>query len=384
MPRARTGCGGPVIPGDLSLTNLIKKIGKGPKLAQDLTRAEAHAALGQILDGVAEPAQIGAFLLAARIKGETAEETAGFTQAVRERSESIRPEVVRLLELAPAHDGKKKVPVISVFAAAVVAGAGVPVLITGGQDVPTKKGVTPRAVLERLGIPTRGHGALIRARLEAKRMAYWDVCDYCPRLEALKGLRGSLGLRTPLNTVEKAIRPAHATHFMTGVFHGPYLKELAEGMRQLGDPNVLCLQATEGSTDLHLRKRVLYRRVENGVLSDQLEIDPAAFGLKRAMDPGFFDAAVSDGAQNDDAVGPLDDEDASAGQDVAELADLNVRLGRDALATQRGLFYDAVVYNAAVALWFVGEVPAISAGLAAAKNIVATGKALALLDSLKG
>jgi anthranilate phosphoribosyltransferase len=367
----------------LSIANLIKKIGKGPKLAKDLTRAEAQAALTAILDATAAPHQIGAFLIAARMKGETAAETAGFIAALREHSERVRTGLARLLELAPAHDGKKKVPVLAPFTAAVVAAAGVPVLMTGGQDVPTKKGVTPRMVLERLGIPTRGGSTAVALRLRDRGVAYWDVEDFSPRLAALKRLRDGLGLRTPLNTAEKAIRPTFASHLMTGVFHGPYLEELTEAMRSLGDDNVLCLQATEGSTDLHLRKRVLYRRVADGTLSEQLEIDPAGFGLKRASDPGFFDADFTEGARRDDAAGTPNDGAAGPVPDVAGLADRNVRLGLDALAGRPGLFYDALVYNAAVALWFVGEVPTIPAGLKIAQDLVTAGKPLGLLKALK-
>lgn len=336
----KSGCGS-FTEGDLSLKNLIKKIGKGPKLSQDLTKDEAKAALQQILSPECPPEQVGAFLIAQRIKYETAEETAGFVEALRDQTVLINFSQKPLLELASAHDGKNKSLVLTPFVAMILAHFGIQVIVTGAHDVPTKKGLTARAIFEELEIITHHNSQSLEQDLKKHSFAYWDVSDYCPALEALKRLRDHLGLRTTLNTCEKIINPTNATHIMTGVFHGPYLLEVAKACILLGYPQVLCAQATEASTDLPLKKRVLYRRVAAGVLSEQLEIDPAQFGFKRPINPEFS-------------------EKPSARE--------NIQMVFTALEKRAGLVFDALVYNVAVALWFVGEYSTLEAAIDVAKR----------------
>lgn len=332
------GCGGPVVAGDMSLANLIKKSGKGVKLAEDLTREEARAAMLQILDDSVFFEQVGALLIALRMKGETVEETVGVVQALQDKSKRLSHDFPLLLELASAHDGKTKSAVLSPYVAVILAMAGVPVLLTGGQDVPTKRGMTARQVFEAWGAPVRGSAADVKARLQRHGVAYWDVDDYCPALVRLRDLRSHLGLRTVLNTAEKAVNPGRASHICTGVFHGPYLQDLATVHQALGVVHVLCVQATEASTDLPLKKRVLCRRVASGEISQQFEIDPDALGMKNSDNPALDDRAVY-----------------------------------DALMTRTGVFYDALVYNAAVQLWFVGRASSVAKGLQQASQIIASG-----------
>lgn len=342
MTKSMRGCGGPIIAGDFSLKNLIKKIGKGPKLSTDLNFDEAHAAMAQILDGTATPAQTGAFLAALRMKGESAAELAGMAKALRAAANLVSHDLPKLLELAPAHDGKNKTPVLSPFVALALAQAGIAVIVTGGVDVPTKKGLTPRAVFQELGYPVDRTAEDIPRLLNKDGVAYFDVSAFCPALENLKNLRDSLGLRTPLNSVEKIVRATNATHLCTGVYHGPYLKELAEAALLLGDDNVLCVQATEASTDLPLKKRTLYRRVFDHQLLEQQEIDPALWGFKR--DGGFeTDSPTASGV---------------------------LKTVRHALQCQTGAIFDALIYNVAVQFWFVSDVTNLAEAFEPARELV--------------
>lgn len=342
MKTPKHGCGGPVLEGDFSLKNLIKKIGKGPKLSVDLNFDEACAAMEKILDGTATPAQTGAFLVALRMKGESAAELAGMAKALREVSNIVPHDLPKLIELAPAHDGKNKTPVLSPFVALALAQTGIGVIVTGGMDVPTKKGLTPRAVFQELGHPVDATADKIPDLLRKCGVAYLDVSTFCPALEKLKNLRDSLGLRTPLNSVEKIIKASGATHLCTGVYHGPYLKELAQACLTLGDENVLCLQATEASTDLPLKKRTLYRRVLNNQLSEQQEIDPAPLGFKR---------------------------DDNLAVDFATASSI-IEAVRNTLQSRSGFLFDALIYNVAVQLWFVESMANFEEAIAPAKELV--------------
>lgn len=361
-----SGCGGPIIAGDISIGNLIKKCGKGIKLSQDLSRDEARAAMLQILDGVALPEQVGAMLVALRMKGESVDETLGMALALRERAMQLQHDLPVLLELASAHDGKNKSLVLSPFVGLILSACGVPVIITGGRDVPTKKGITARDIIEALGLPVNGGAKEILQRLHDAGFAYWDVEDYCPLLYRLNSLRTNIGLRTIINTIEKTINPGGATHVCTGVFHGPYLHDLAQTHAQLGTRNLLCVQATEASTDLPLKKRVLCRRLQNGLVSEQDEINPEMYGMKREANPEFArDVEMIDMTTR------------------ASLIQENLAKVHDALVTRHGLVYDALLYNVAVQLAFVGRVDCIDNGLQVAREKIHTGAMTRFFEGAK-
>lgn len=341
---SQTGCGGPLIAGDHSLKNLLKKIGKGPKLSKDLMREESRDAFAQILSQAADPAQTGAFLIALRMKGETADELAGCVAALREKSSLLEQHgLPLLLELAPAHDGKTKSLVLTPFIAMTLAKAGVPTLVTGASDVPTKKGITPRAVFAAMGIPVDDDAAAVSIRLKTKGFAYYDTARFCPALESLKPLRDALGLRTPLNVAEKLIRPSLATHLCTGVFHGPYLKEMAEAGIKLGVPNLLCLQAPEGGTDLPLKKRTLCRRSQNSLVLEQFEINPSTYMMKRDDEPLFKDPTA---------------------------ADTQLQIIQEGISTTSHPIRDALIYNVAVQLWFTEVSKTLESAIETARDLL--------------
>lgn len=351
----KSGCGGPTVDGDLSLKNLLKKIGKGPKLAQDLSKEEAKAALVQILNQSAPMEQIGAFLVAMRIKGESAEEIAGFVAALKDSSLSLDLGFAKHVELASAHDGKNKSLVLTPFVALILAAAGIPTLVTGGRNVPTKKGICASLIFDELGISTNSSAEKIQWNLAEHHFAYWDVAQYSPKLESLKTLRENMGLRTPINTIEKVICPTNATHVSTGVFHGPYLLELALACQILNYKNVLCLQASEASTDLPLKKRTLYRRLKNGELSEQLEIAPQNFGFKRDLDVLFENVSVKE----------------------------NCKRVLSAMEEKSGLVYDSLVYNAGIQFWFCETSQTIGEGILLARELICSGAVLNKIDDLK-
>ena len=318
----------------------IKKIGKGPKLAKDLTQDEAYEALAEILNSNASDTQIGAFFIALRIKRESSQEIAGMVKALRENANILNHNYEKLLELAPAHDGKKKSLVLSPFVAMALAKNDIQTVVTGGVDVPTKKGVSPESVFRELGITTNLDADGVTDQLNQRGFAYYDVSKFCPALEKLKPFREEFGLRIPLNTVEKLINPTNATHLATGVFHGPFLQSIGEACVDLGYRNVFCVQATEASTDLPLKKRVLYRQVSNGGLSEQSEINPEEYGLKRKIDLEF----------------------------EAVTAKSNVDQVQKALSLKKGDVYDSLVYNIGVYLHFMGKVDDIEVGMNRAKD----------------
>ena len=131
----------------------IKKVATGKQLSRNLTEEEAREILSRILAEKTTPAQNGAFFAAMRMKGETAEELAGFTRALRETATLIRPDVPFLVDLGYPYDGKLRSDLVIVGAAFVAAACGVSVMLHGARQVPPKRGRTPEELLEALGLP---------------------------------------------------------------------------------------------------------------------------------------------------------------------------------------------------------------------------------------
>ena len=114
----------------MGISPYIKEIGRGPRGARPLTRAQAADLLGQVLDGGVTDLEIGAFCLAMRIKGETAPEMAGFLDATHQRLARL-PASDRPLVVLPSYNGARKLPVLTPLLALLLAREGLPVLLHG-------------------------------------------------------------------------------------------------------------------------------------------------------------------------------------------------------------------------------------------------------------
>jgi anthranilate phosphoribosyltransferase len=207
-----------------------------------MTIDEARRAASLILAAAATPAQVGAFLIALRVKEETAEELAGFTLALREKCQTAMDLPGPLVDCAGAYDGRIRSLPTGVAAALVATRAGVCSLFHGTRGL-GRAGVVPGDILSAL---TGGKGA--------PGIAYVDQTEYSPALAALKSLRNELGLRTAFNSAEKLVSLAHNTQslrsVLIGVFHGPYLERMARAAVLSGLESGMVIQGLEGSDDL--------------------------------------------------------------------------------------------------------------------------------------
>src|SRR5207247_10936270 len=135
-----------------TMQTLIAKVGKGEKGAKDLTHDEAKEAMRLLLEGVATTAQVGSFLVAMRIKGESVSELAAFTATAREYAPPLPvPPGLGVVDI-PTYAGKQDSWHVLLPAAIVAAAVGVPILLHGYDDVPGR--LATATVAARLGIPT--------------------------------------------------------------------------------------------------------------------------------------------------------------------------------------------------------------------------------------
>jgi anthranilate phosphoribosyltransferase len=224
----------------------IKAVGAGQKRARDLDRDEARAAMGLIIDGKARPEQIGAFLLALRMKGEAAAELAGFVDAL-EAGSVIAPRPDSTLDVDCHGDGHEGRATLLPAAACAVAALGVPVLLRLQRDSPTARhGLVP--ALAALGLDVQQPLGLVRAAraLGDAKVAVLDLEAYCPALARLVALRPLFGVRTVAQTLMKLLDPFACETQLVGVFHAPYLPSTAKALAARGRLRALCVQALGG------------------------------------------------------------------------------------------------------------------------------------------
>lgn len=226
----------------------IKAVGRGEKLKRNLTRQEAYNAMELILTNKATPAQIGALLIAQRVKEETMEEILGFTQAARAYSNTITPKVKGLMDLALPYDGKSKTLQLAPVIALVLAAAGQPVVMHGDHNIPTKCGIGPAHILETLGVTVDLPVNKVKKQIEKLGIGFLYAPQFAPAWHKLTPLRHQFGLRTALNTVEKFLNPANAEIIVAGFFHRNYILRMLDIGRQLA-PEIWIVQGIEGSIE---------------------------------------------------------------------------------------------------------------------------------------
>ncbi|MBW3608991.1 MAG: hypothetical protein KY463_11660 [Actinobacteria bacterium] len=230
--------------------SVIKAVGTGPRGGRALTFEEARGATAGLLGGDVTPAQAGAFLVAMRIKGETAAELAGITQALRDAARTAAPAPPAgarpIVACAGAYDGITEAPHLSLAAAVLAAAAGARVVVHCGATIGPKRGTTPADVLAALGGPLRPGPAESLAMLERADIALVHASAAIPGWDALAAVRDEIGLRGPLHTAEKLVDHLGATCFVVGHTHSSYRERILGALSLLGARRAVAVRGMEG------------------------------------------------------------------------------------------------------------------------------------------
>jgi anthranilate phosphoribosyltransferase len=329
----------------------IKAVGRGAKLKRDLTRDEAQEAMRLILTEQATPAQVGAFLVAQRVKGESADEVVGFTRAVRKLCQRISPQVEGLIDLGLPYDGKARTLQLAPVAALVAAAAGQPMVLHGDKEIPTKCGVGPADLLEALGVTIDLPPESAEQHIEEIGIGFLYAPRFAPAWHALTPIRRHFGLRTALNTVEKLINPANAPITVAGFFHMNYLQRMRSALQALS-PQGWIVQGPGGSIECPA-----------GRATHVLPADPEA-------EPFILDTAALGFDGRDDISAPADAGD-------------HATIARQVLAHEPGRFDDptiksawnTVILTAGLLLFLGNRVSNLQAGVELARETLASGAA---------
>jgi anthranilate phosphoribosyltransferase len=235
-----------------TLRVILKEIGRGKNAARDISRDDARALFAAMLAGDVPPLQLGAALMALRIKGESLEELAGFLDAAEASYSHLTQPQRGVPVVIPAYNGARKLPNLTPLLALLVAREGVPVLIHG---VTTDAGrVTTCEVLRELGIAPAQSIREAGEQLAARNLAFIAIGALAPNLAKLLALRGELGVRGSGHTIVKMMQPfAVRAVRLVSVTHPDYHARMREFFTHHA-AHALILRGAEGEAVAHPRR----------------------------------------------------------------------------------------------------------------------------------
>lgn len=220
-----------VAPPEHPFAQYVRILGKGKRGARSMTREEAREAMGMLLDGKVEDTQLGAFLMLLRHKEESAEELAGFTEAIRERLNA--PQIAVDIDW-PTYAGKKRHLPWFLLAIKALAASGVRVLIHGG-GAHTAGRLYSEQLLQTLEIPLCGSWSEVGEALDRHNLAFTPLGAWAPQLQRMIDLRNTLGLRSPIHSLARILNPLRARVGLQSIFHPGYQAVHREASQLLGD-----------------------------------------------------------------------------------------------------------------------------------------------------
>jgi anthranilate phosphoribosyltransferase len=233
---------------------LLQKVGSGNHTGENLTRTEAATATKMMLLGEATPAQIGAFLIAHRIKRPTADELAGMLDAYNELGPKLQPIAAGrpVIVFGIPYDGRTRTAPISPIAALLLAAVGQPVVMHGGDRLPTKYGLPLVEIWQGLGVDwTNLSLEKTQQIFEQTGIGFVYLPEHFPLTNSIWEYRDQLGKRPPLATMELIWCPyAGDVHIIPGFVHPPTetLFQLTLGLHNI--TKYTLVKGLEGSCDL--------------------------------------------------------------------------------------------------------------------------------------
>jgi len=246
---------------------LIKELGRGARGARDLPRTDAEQLFGAMLDGQVPDMELGAMLIALRVKGESADEVAGFLAAMQARTASLAAPPGPRTVLLPSFNGARKQANLMPLVARLLAREGVPVLVFGRHDFDSRH--SPFELLDALGLPASPTLADAEQRLAATKLAVLPLQMLNPGLNNLMALRPRLGVRNSSHSLAKLLDPFPAGRGVrvVAVTHPEYLDSMGQALPGLtaGGGRALLMRASEGEAYAHLRRKAHLIGFQDGV-----------------------------------------------------------------------------------------------------------------------
>jgi anthranilate phosphoribosyltransferase len=233
-------------PAEHPFAQFVRILGKGKQGARNLTREEAREAMGMLIEEKVEDTQLGAFLMLLRHKEESAEELAGFTEAIRARLQT--PALAVDIDW-PTYAGKKRHLPWYLLAAKCLAQNGVKIFMHGG-GAHTAGRLYSEQLLGLLGIPLCRNWQSVESSLAQHNLALMPLGDWAPQLQRMIDLRNTLGLRSPIHSLARIINPLGARCGLQSIFHPGYQGVHRDASSLLGD-NAIVIKGDGGEIEVN-------------------------------------------------------------------------------------------------------------------------------------
>ena len=332
--------------GASQLRHLIQKVSAGTTLAEE----EIRLALELMTAGEATPAQMGAFLMALRVRGETVEEITGAAQMLRSRMNRVAvPDgAVDIVGTGGDSHGTYNV---STCAALIAAGAGIKVAKHGNRRVSSMSGASD--VLSVLGVKLEVPPEVISRCVSEAGVGFMWAPMHHPAMKHWAPVRGELGIRTIFNLLGPICNPAGVRRQVVGVFSWQWVEPIAHVLNKLGAEHVWVVHGHDGLDELTTTGATDVAEVKDGKVT-VFEVTPADAGLAPAK---LSDLKGGDETHNAEAI-------------------------RDVLAGKKTPLRDIAILNGAAALIVAGKAANLLDGAALAAHSIESGAAQRALDKL--
>jgi anthranilate phosphoribosyltransferase len=322
----------------------------GTAAERALTRAEAEAAFGAIMEGNATPSQIGGLLMALRTRGETVDEYAAAAAVMRAKCLPVRAPVGAMDIVGTGGDGKGTLN-ISTATAFVVAGAGVVVAKHGNRNLSSKSGAAD--ALGAMGINVMVGPDVVERAINEVGIGFMMAPMHHPATRHVMPSRQELGTRTIFNILGPLTNPAGVKRQLTGAYSRDVIRPMAETLQALGSDRAWLVHGSDGTDEISIAGISWVAALEDGKVEER-EIHPEDAGLP--VHP-FSDILGGTPAENGTAFRALLNGKASA-------------------------YRDAVLLNAAAALMVAGKVKTLPEGVEMARESIDSGAAKAKIEAL--
>jgi anthranilate phosphoribosyltransferase len=306
----------------------------------------------QVMEGKVPPVQLAAILMGLHVKTESVSEIAAAASVMREFSTKVDSTgMAHVVDTCGTGGDKAHTFNISTTAAFVAAAAGARVAKHGGRSVSSQSGSAD--VLEALGVNLALTPEQVGASLREVGLGFMFAPNHHPAMRHAAPVRKELGMRTILNILGPLTNPAGAPNQVMGVFHADLVGIQARVLKMLGSRHVITVHGHEGLDEITITGPTHVAELKHDFITEYT-IEPKQFGL---------DVAPIEAIQ------------------VKDAADSRARV-ESVLANEPGPSRDVVMLNAAAALYVSGVVPSLWDGVAAARDVLASGAARAKLDQL--
>ncbi|MDD5524778.1 MAG: anthranilate phosphoribosyltransferase [Smithella sp.] len=317
----------------------------------NLPEAEMMAAMGEIMEGVATPAQIAALITALRMKGETVEEVTGAARIMRRKATRINACATTIVDTCGTGGDKLNTFNISTTAAFVVAAAGIVVAKHGNRAV--SSGCGSADVLEALGVNISADQEIVEECVQQIGIGFL----FAPKLHgAMKyaiGPRREIGIRTIFNMLGPLTNPAGATAQLLGVYDTKLAEMFADVLKNMGTKRAFVVHGLDGLDEVTITGETRVAELKDGIVRTY-NINPV------------------------DYFGRTDTLESIRGGDPP----VNAQITRDVLSGKDGVCRNVVLINAALAIVAGEKAQDIKEGLKVAADCIDSGAAVKKLQSL--